>query len=349
MSNYGYEVKIDVTVNGSGFDAPTEINIKDDGEIPSAVLMFPTGINYSNKLTKKDIVRIYVGLDDTPDTATFTGHMDSSLFKFSNKISLYGSLNRAQNDQTIVSDYDNLDGLEISNAIQKIFGDVSELSWMTGLFQTTSPISKVPTGFRFKNGISKYGMMKQLRDMAGNYALFQHGDYFHGRQIPDPDVASPSYSLSYGDGLLNFEPESSNKDTFNYSRVKGKNDIIGEYKNDHRVLVDGLREMGILVDNDITSVGECYDVARDNVLSSIFKKNPMVIDSHLLIDAVPNVDVVEITGAPYGLSDNYLIKNKTIVVGQDTFSVQCRVTTPMDVLGEMMSQLLSIDRNVAMT
>ena len=190
--------------------------------------------------------------------------------------------------------------------------------------------------------------MKQLKGLVSNYTIFQHGDYFYGRNIPDPDTTTPTYSLSYGNGLLNFQPESGNKDTFNYARVKGKNGIIGEYKNDHRVLVDGLREMEIINDDSIESASECYEIARENVLASIFKKNPMVVDSHLLVDAIPNVDVIEITNAPYGLSDNYLVKNKIITIGQDTFNVKCRVTTPSDALGEMLTQLLSINRESAM-
>lgn len=348
MVHSGYEVKVEVTVNGSGFDDPTELSIKETGTIPSADLVFQPGRNIGNKLTKKDIVRVYVGLDDVPDYATFTGHLDNAPYKFSSRLSLFGSLNRAENDKIFITDYDNLDGLEISQAIQKIFGQVSELSWMTGLFTTTSTPAYVPEGLRFDKGISKYALIKQLVGMATDYTTFQHGDYFHARPISDPDVDPPSFSLSYGDGLLNFEPESASKDTYNYARVMGKNGIIGEYKNDHRVLVDGLREMEILSDDDILNVGDCTDVARQNVLSSIFQKNPMTIDSHLLIDAIPNVSVVEITGAPYGLSDNYLVKNKTISVGQDTFRVVCRVTTPMDVLGDMLTQLLSINRITAM-
>ena len=349
MSSTGYEVKVDVTVNGSGFDTPTEVNVREEGDIPSAMLIFPSGKNVSNKVIKKDVIRIYAGLDDVPDYPTFTGHLDDAPFKFSSRMGLFGSLNRAMNDQTFVTDYDNLDGLEIGQAIQKVFRDVSELSWMSELFEVTSPLVRVPDDFRFEKGISKYDLMKQLRDMTTDFTFFQHGDDFQFRQIPDPDVVSPSYSLSYGDGLLNFEPESGGKDTFNYARVKGKNGITGKYKNDHRVLVDGLREMKILVDDDILSAGECYETARVNVLDSIFKKNPMIIDSHLLIDAVPNISTVEITGAPYGLSDNYIIRNKTLTVAEDLFNVRCRVTTPMDVLSEMITQLLSLDRQTAMT
>lgn len=337
----GFDVKVEVTVDGSGFDTPVETNIKSGKEIPSASLTFPVGSIVANKLTKKDKIRIYVGLDEVPEYPTFTGHLDSSIYRHNSTIQLFGSLNRAKNDYIIVDDYNNFDGLEISQAVQTVFKDVSELSWMDGFFEMTNPSMKVPDGMRFDSGVSKYDLMKQFRELITTHAMYQHGDGFYFRSMPDPDTASPSYTLSYGDTLLDFEPESANKDTYNYAKVIGKNGVTGSYSNAQRELIDGLREMAIIKDDNILNVGECQSTARQNVLNSIFKKNPMTINSYLLHEAVPNQSVVQITGAPFGLSDNYLIREKSITVSEATFSVSCKVTTPIDVLSTVMEQLLT--------
>ena len=340
MGTSGFDVKVEVTVDGAGFDTPVETNIKCGGEIPSATLTFPTGRITANKLNKKDKIRVYVGLDEVPEYPTFTGHLDSSIFRYSSTIQLFGSLNRAKNQYVIVDDYDNYDGLEISQAIQKAFSEVTELAWMSSFFETTSPQVFVPEGLRFEKGISLYDLMKQFREFITTHAMYQHGDGFYCKSMPDPDVASPSYSLAYGDTLLNFEPESGDKDTFNYANVIGKDGVTGSYSNAQRALIDGFREMPTIQDNDILNAGESHSTARQNVLNSIFKKNPMTINSHLLHEAVPNQSVVEITGAPYGLSDNYLIKEKSVLVTEASFNVSCKVTTPMDILSTMLDQLL---------
>ena len=356
MAHREMDVKIEVTLNGSGFDKPSEVKTQEGGEIPNCSLVFPAGMNSRYKILKRDIVRVYVGLDELPDFPTFTGHVDSDGSKFSTSLDLQGSLNRAMNDQIIVNEYNNFDGLTIEDAIRKVFEDVSALSFMTPYLENTSPSVKVPKDIRFKTGTSKYNLMKQFRELAIDpltsrilgYTFFQHGDSFQFRKIPDPNTASPSISLSYGDTLFNFEFDSNDNQGFNYARVIGKDGVIAEYQNDHRIAIDGLKEMEIISDETIPNAGQSYEVARVNVLSSLFTKTPLNLNSHLLLDAIPNYSVVQVTGAPYGLSDNYLVRTKNITVGEGMFDVQCQVTTPMDVFSNMITQLLSLNRSSSM-
>jgi len=356
MVSTSKSVIVAVTKNGVAFDTPSELTIKDEGEIPTCSLTFPAGMNSRYKVLKKDILRVSIGLDAAPDFPQFTGHLDFDSSKFSTALDLQGSLNRGINDNIIVNDYSNFDGQNIEDAIRAVFEQISELAWMTPLIEQTNPSVKVPNDIRFKNGIKKYDLMKQFREMAidpltssiRGYTMFQHGDQFHFRKIPDPSVAPPSISLSYGDGLLNFEFDNNEDSGFNYARVKGKDGVISSYQNDHRIAVDGLKEMEIISDDTIPNAGESYEVARVNVLSSLFSKSALTINSHLLLDAIPNYTVVEITGAPYGLSDTYLVRSKNITIGEGMLNVQCRVTTPTDVLSDMVTQLLSLNRSDSM-
>lgn len=358
MASTSKEVKVEVTLNGAGFDTPSECSFEFGEEIPTASLTFPAGMNSRYKALKRDIIRVYVGLDEVNEYPLFTGHLSQDPpERFSTKMDLVGSLNRAVHDKIFINSLNNFDGQTIENAIRTVFNDVSELSWMDVFVEETSPSVQVPKDTRFVKGTSKYDFMKQCREFAvdpigstiNGYTMFQHGDGFYFRKIPNPDDVTASISLSYGDGLLNFEPGSNSELGFNYARVLGKDGVTGEYQNDHRIDIDGLKEMDILTDDDIPTAGEAYEIARANVLTSLFTKSPLNINSHLLLDAIPNQTVVAITGAPYGLSDNYLIKSKNVTIGQSMFDVQCQVTSPTDIVSNLLTQLLSIDRTTAMT
>ncbi len=354
MASTSMDVEVEVTVNGNGFDTPSELKITNGGEIPTCTLTFPAGMNSRYKVLKRDIVRVYAGLDYVGEYPVFTGHMDSDPAKFSTSLELQGSLNRAVNDKCFVNAFDNYEGQTVENAILTVFSQVSELAWMTPYLEATSPVNHIPKDIKFENGTSKFDLMKQFREFGfdpltlSKYTFFQHGDEFHFRKIPDPNTATPSITLPYGDKLLNFEFDSGSDQGYNYSRVKGKDGFIGEYRNEHRIDVDSLKEMEIMVDDTIPNGGEAYEVARANVLTSLFTKMPLNINSHLLLEAIPNFTVIAITGAPFGLSDNYLIRTKNISIGEGMFDVQCQVTTPTDVFSNMVSQLLSINRASSM-
>lgn len=343
--------KVEITVNGSGFDTPSEVSYSNQGEIPTCNLVFPAGLNSRYRILRSDIVRVFIGLDVVPEIPQFTGHLPEETGIVNTQMELVGSLNRAVNDKMFVTDYDNFDGQEIGVAINTVFNDVSELSWMTILNEITSPVVQVPDGLRFENGISKYDMMKQLRDLATDpldpllikrYTFFQHGDIFHFRKIPKPADTSPWVQLAYGDTLLRGEPISSTRFSYNKARVLGKDNVIGEFQNDHRITVDSLSEANIITDTDIPNAGEAYEVARANVLANMVNQTGLEVSSHLLLEAIPNLTVIEVTGAPFGLSDKYLVRSIDINVAEGLFNVNAKVNVPVDVLSDSMSQLLNV-------
>lgn len=342
---------VEVTVEGSGFDTPSEITYTNDGEIPSCTLVFPAGLNSRYKVLKSDIVRVFIGLDSVPDTPQFTGHLTEDSGIVATQLDLVGSLNRAVDDKRFVTDFDNFDGLDISAAILKVFEEVSELSWMTPLVEATNPSIAVPDGLRWENGISKYDLMKTFRDLAvdatdplklGKYTFFQHGDFFHMRRIPDPSSASPWVELAFGDTLLDFDPEASNRFSFNKSRVIGKDGATGEFENTHRIAIDGLAEADIISDEDILNGGEATEVARATVLSNMVNQTGLQANSHLLLEMMPNFAVIEVTGAPFGLSDKYLVKVLNMVVNEGAFDISAKVAVPIDILSDAISQLVNV-------
>jgi len=345
------DAKVEVTVNGSGFDTPSEVGYSNDGEIPTCRLIFPAGQNARYKILKSDVVRVFIGLDDTPDIPQFTGHLPEELGTFDTEMELVGSLNRAVVDKRFVTDFSNFDGQEIGTAIRAVFNEVSELSFMSIINEETSPIVVVPDDLRFESGISKYDLLKQFRELAvdssdplrmGRYTLFQHGDFLHFRKIPNPATASAWVELAYGDTLLDFVPESNTRFSYNYSRVRGKDGVIGEFQNDHRINVDGLSEADIISDENIPSAGEAYEVARATVLDNMVNQAGLEVSSHLLLEAIPNFTVIEVSGAPFGLSAKYLVRTIDISVSEGQFDVSAKVNVPVDILSESLSQLLNI-------
>ena len=308
-------------------------------------------MNSRYKILKSDIVRVFIGLDDIPNIPQFTGHLPEEGGTFDTVMELVGSLNRAVVDHRFVDAYDNFDGQEIGTAIRTVFEDVSELSWMSMLVEETNPVVQVPKDLRFESGVSKYDLMKQFRELAvdpidplriGRYTMFQHGDFLHFRKIPNPATTSAWVQLAYGDTLLDFIPESTSRQSHNKSRVLGKDGVLGEFQNDHRIAVDGLSEADIISESDILSAGEAHDVARATVLSDMMNQTGLAVSSHLLLEAIPNFTVINVTGAPYGLSAKYLVRSLDINVTEGQYNVSAKVNVPVDILSESLSQLLNV-------
>lgn len=353
------DVKVEVTVNGSGFENPSELMIEDDGEIPLCNMMFPGGVRSRYRMTKKDLVRVYVGLDELPDYPTFTGYQTAESGLTTTMMEFAGGLYRATKDYRRVTDTDNLDGYEISAAILKVFNDVDGLSWLTPLIERTNPaIYTLPGDIRYDKGISKYELMKELRDIAvnalsqthlGRYAFFLHDNNFHFRTVPDPKNSTAWLKIAYGDTLLSLNQDSSSSYPVNKVSVIGKGDVYAEFQNDHRVNVDSLLEETPINDTSITGNGFAYEVARSKVMAEMIPEVPLMINSPLLLEGIPNATVVEITGAPYGLSDNYLLKSKSIGVSQGVFEVVGTVSTPVDIVSEVISQVLGLNRDLPLT
>lgn len=345
------DVDGDVTVNGVTFDTPSQVHYTDEGEIPTCQLVFPAGSNAKYKISKKDTVRVFAGLDGLQAYPRFTGHLKTEGGMIDNQMELVGSLNRGVDDHRVVNDYDNLDGLEIGQAILTVFNSISELSWMTCKVEATNPIVTVPTDFRFENGISKYDLIKALRDMAtnpndpldiGRYCTFQHGDIYYFRSIPKPSTTTASVTLTYSEDILDINPDSTMRFAYNKSVVNGDGDVTATFQNDHRIATDGLAELPIQTSSDILTNGTAYETARANVMSNLVKKAGAEAVSHLLLYLQPNVSVIDIASAPYGLSDSYMLKSLTVDITEASFDVSGSLDIPVDLLSTNLSRLLQV-------
>jgi hypothetical protein len=358
LVRYAKDVKVDVTVNGSGFDNPSEISYEDDGDIPYCSMMFPGGIRSRYQIKKSDLVRVYIGLDDVPDDPTFTGYQTDETGISNANMEFSGVLFRAMKDYKRVTDFDNHDGQEIGNAIEGLVRNTSGLSWLARNVENTSPKVFVPLETRFQNGVSKFELMKEFRDLAvnpedplqmGRYTFFEYGGTFYFRSIPDPKTASAWFELAYGDTLLSLDHDSSSRFTINKAQVIGDTGVFNEFQNDHRLALDGQLEDQPITDKGILSDGEAREVARASVLLQLFPEIPLNIESHLLLHSIPKATVVEITDAPYGLSDKYLLRSKQINVSEGNFSVTGKVTTPVDVVSDALSKLIGLNRDLPIT
>lgn len=353
------DVKVDVTVDGSGFDNPTELTIEDDGEIPLCNMIFPGGVRSRYRIQGTDVVKVYIGLDELPEYPTFVGYQVNESGLTEARMEFSGALFKATKDYRRVINTDNLDGYEIGAAIRKIFDSVNELSWLTPIIEKTNPAVYVPyDDIRYDKGISKHELMRDMRDIAvdaldpihlGRYTFFVHGDSFYFRRVPDPKTSSAWLKIAYGDTLLSLEQDGGSGFGINRVTVIGKDDVFAEFENDNRVGVDGLLEESPINDSSILGDGDAYEIARAKVMESMIPEVPLMIASPLLLEGIPNITVLELTGAPYGLADNYLLKSKTISISEGMFEVMGTVSTPVDVVSEAIAQVLGLNRDLPLT
>jgi hypothetical protein len=148
--------------------------------------------------------------------------------------------------------------------------------------------------------------------------------------------------LAYGDSLLSVDPDSTSRQLTNAVKVFGKDDAYAYFSNTHRVAMDTLREDEPIDDDTILTDGEAFEVARAHVLSGLSNRIGYVIKSHELLECLPNVSVIGITGAPYGISGNYLLKTLNITASPGQFEVAGKISSPVDVVSEVLSKLLKL-------
>ena len=90
-----FDVKVEVTVDGSGFDNPDALYIRKDNEIPNCKLSFPGGLRSRYQAMKTDLIEVYVGLGEIPDTPLFQGFLENEGGKFGTDWELIGPMMKA--------------------------------------------------------------------------------------------------------------------------------------------------------------------------------------------------------------------------------------------------------------
>ena len=314
--------RVEITVNGSGFDQPLSGSIERTKEISSATLSFG---NKSDRLfgyfQPTDIVEIYVGNNVVPDEPAFVGYPFEQSGKKRMELSLSGLLYPYTKRYMRVTDTDNVDGYEISAAIRKIMGMIpTPLSLKILGTNPTSYISD-KSKLRFKEGVSLYDLLKKLRDSTSffdaatqrdvGYVFFERNGVFHFRQIPIATEDNSAIDISYGNQIISVAPESTSVGLINRQTVIGK-DVEATYDNLHRQHVDGIKEGEILNDNTLTTVADCFDKAKRLCEQALFPVIRTKISSPQLIDAIPYFTVVNIINSSDTFSGANLITSTEI-------------------------------------
>ena len=356
------KIKTLTTINGSVFDTPSQINVDRSEDIPTCELTFPRRIGSRFRATKKDCIRVYVGIGSMPtilDTPIFSGYVEHERGYDETILKLIGIQGRCHKEQMVVDKNNNYDGSEISTVILSVLKSVNELQ-TAGIIQSkffiqaTNPQVKVPKDTHYDRGTTKWEFIRDLTDMTKdqynmntrNYALFVVGDNFYFRKEPRRFLDAPHIIIPYGSGLIDFEETDEGSDTINRITVIGKDKVKATYTNLHRLRTDGLREGQPINDDSIKNAGEGYDVARLFVQSRLFDTHSLTIESLSLLHAIPGYSLVQLTGAPYGLSGKYIVSGVNINISSSNFYISGELNRHGETISDALSEALNLNNSI---
>lgn len=353
MVGSSHELKLEVTVNGSGFDLPSGGSITKTKEIPTAQLKYP---NKDGKMfryfTGRDIVRIYVGIDELPTEPNFVGYVASMSGTVRSELQLISRLHSLEKEYIFIDEFDNYDGWEVARAIQKQLEDCDIDLTPTSDLKGTDPLTFIPSTYRQPTGITRYQLVKYARDLAYsydestgklyNYMLYEHGDqnfvFEKQKEMKDGDEWN---TFIYGDNLIASVPSIKQLGVVNRQVVidKDGNRIDFNLTQDQQLSINGIME-GAPIENKEANSNEAYMQARRECLS---KRNPVVntsIKDIRLIDTVPYLSFVKISGAP-----NLLDGHHRVVQTQINFSgglkVGCNLERQIPLYGDELVSILT--------
>lgn len=308
-----YRLKLEVTLNGSGFDLPSGGSIRKTLEMPTATLRYPNKFgSLFQRFSPRDVFRIYVGRDEVPDEPTFVGYPTENDGEVESTISLISRLHACETEYVYIDEYDNYDGWEVSKVIEEqlLDSDIHAAPAQFGMLQGTNPAVFIPQGYRQDKGISRYQLMKFARDLAYDIsvttgeALTYHlseqgnGNWLFTKQKPLID-GYEWWSFNYSANLLSTRPKVNALDIVNRQTcfTPAGEKVTFNLAHDQQLNIKGIHE-GVPISMDYGGVEEAYNRARFECLS---KRAPSVNTSitHMdLIEAVPGISIVRITGAP---------------------------------------------------
>lgn len=305
MTRLFRKLKIEITVNGNGFDNPNSGNIKKQKDIWTASLSYP---NPQGKMFEyfqtRDEVRIYLGLDELPSIPTFTGFLSADSGENLKSFSFHGRLSSANRDNVIIDNNYNLDGMEVSQAIKTLIG-LTDTNY-TLKFTGTNPEVFVPSTFRYDKGENIYTLIKKLRDMAYDnvdysqrllyYFLYEEDDKLYFRKEPELIDENSWFTITGGDNLLSGKPKSKTYGVINKQTVIGDG-VKATYRSKHRIAVDGVLSGKTINNEKLKSAAECYEKARVEVENNKFKTINTNITALEMIDAVPGLTIIKIQNA----------------------------------------------------
>ena len=340
--------KIEITVNDNGFDNPNSGTIKKQKEIWTASLVYP---NPQGKLfeyfSNRDVVKVYLGLDELPDKPTFTGFVTSEKGDRVRNIALHGRLYSAQSDDVLITDYSNLDGYEVSQAISKLLSllDVS----FTQVFTGTNPSVFVSKDFRYEKGVIVYSAIKALRNLAYDniligkrplyYFLYEESNRLFFRKEPELLDANSWFTLTGGDNLIRGMPKAKTYGTINKQTVIGKDGVEDTFTSEHRIAVDGVFAGKTINDDDLLSSAECYEKARVEVEENKYKIINTNITALEMIDAIPGLTIVKIENSKNIVTGLHRVRDISISYGRG-FNVTTQIEKDIPAYGDEVALVL---------
>jgi hypothetical protein len=314
MTALSHRLKLEVTLNGSGFETPAGGGITKNLEIPTASLSFPNPFgSFSQRFSPRDVFRIYVGKDALPDTPTFVGYPVEGGGEEQHTVSLMGRLHACETEYLYLDDYDNFDGWEVSKAIQEQLtaSDIALSPALFGQLKGTNPAFFIPQDYRKPDGITRYQFIKFARELAYDvssitgevlkYYLHEHGNgnYMLSKQML-LTIGNEWKQFTYGDNLLASRPSVKSLGIVNRQTVFAKTGerVTFDLTHDQQIGINGVQE-GKPIKLSYGSVEEAFNRAR---LECLTKRSPVVTSSikHLdLIEAVPGISSVRLFNSPH--------------------------------------------------
>lgn len=340
--------KIEVTINDNGFDNPNSGTIKKQKEIWTGSLVYP---NPQGRLfeyfSSKDVIKVYLGLEELPSEPTFTGTVTSENGDRVRSLALHGRLYSAQSDSVIIDAYDNLDGYEVSQAIKKLIDSLD--TSFTQVFTGTNPPVYVTKDLRNENGIVIYSAIKNLRNLAYDntlvgkrplyYMLYEEGNKLFFRKEPELIDSNSWFTLTGGDNLIKGEPRAKTYGVINKQTVIGKDGVKATFTSDHRIAVDGVFAGKTINDDNLLSSAECYERARVEVEENKYKTINTNITALEMIDAVPGLSIVTIKNSKNIVTGLHRVRDINISYGRG-FSVTTQIEKDIPSYGREVALLL---------
>lgn len=349
---YNHSVDVEVRINGSTSDSPLSLNVKKDGSIPSCVLTFPKGSSSRNRMLKTDKIEVFVHQDHTREYPVFTGYPRNEYGFDVATVQLFGPLSWAQKKNIVINDNRNFDNWEISHAIAEALNEVEMLDGTDKLLQATNPVCVVPAGIRKPDGVPVWSLINEFKGYAVDsfdglnfreYTIFEFDGRIYFRKIPDISyLYGASMYLDYGQNIIEIDDADSGESPFNSLTVIGSNNIRYTYTNANRKKYDGTNEGESISDDSIRTIAEAYGTSVATVLAQIQRSKNVVIESHSIMNLIPEVSIINIDGTPFGLNQNYLLTSLEIKIDSNNFKVTGMATTKKKVLSSSISRALGI-------
>lgn len=349
-------LKLEVTVNGDGWDKPIGVDGEKRFLQPQTFnLRFPnpTGRNTS-RIALTDVVRLYAGMGYVEDDPLFTGFMVGKENKHPITLQFTSYAGLAEQPKRKVDSFSNFDGLECSYAIQKALEYLDCSNYATALSfqcQGTNPVNVVHSSFRkgyntsllaIVKGINKYCLdMTPLPESPLPYVFYEvDTTFYHRKLLPiDGSVDAPFTFKTIDD--IAAQPRTVLSSLITKATVVGAayTDEYGRERN-HEATYEAeggtkLKRLFhvVVTDKSLTSFNDCMEKAKQLVETGLTKTIRTTIDSFDLLHALPSYSIMEVENSIHDLDGIHRITDLSVSLGSGKNSVQATLNTQKPLIG----------------